>query len=44
VTRPAVGVVGEAGVVELAAVVGYYAMLAMTLNAHEIEANGRAGE
>ncbi len=33
----ATAALGEAGVVELAAVVGYYAMLAMTLNAHEIE-------
>jgi 4-carboxymuconolactone decarboxylase len=27
---------GAAGVVELAAVVGYYTMVSMTLNAHEI--------
>jgi 4-carboxymuconolactone decarboxylase len=28
---------GDAGVVELTALVGYYTMVAMTLNAHEIE-------
>lgn len=32
----ATGALGESGVVELAGVVGYYAMLAMTLNAHEV--------
>lgn len=34
--RAAVGVLGERGVVELTALVGYYAMVAMTLNAHAI--------
>ena len=32
----AVAVLGEKGVVELTALVGYYTMVAMTLNAHEI--------
>jgi len=32
----ALAVLGERGVVELTALVGYYTMVAMTLNAHEI--------